>query len=199
MATLKSMLASSDQSVRLQAALTAGTYPKPEYIDILIGQCAIEPDFYVRDTMSWALMRNEREQVVKRLRVELKSSNPQAKSQPIHTFSKIGDKNNYALITDEMLFNENELIASTSWRAAVALVPDDQKLDLIEKLISQLGRGDSDLQFALTRSLCNLGKLIVEPLKSAATSEIEEVRLHAEFTLMRFNEMELEASNKRGR
>jgi HEAT repeat protein len=199
MATLKSMLSSPDQSVRLQAALTAGTYPQPEYIDVLIDQCAFESDFFVRDTMSWALMRNERGKVVSRLKLELQSNNPQAKSQAIHTFSKIGDKDNYPLITDEMLLNENELIAATSWRAAVALVPVDQKLDLIEKLISQLGRGDSDIQFALTRSLCNLGNLIVEPLKAASNSESEEVRMHAEFTLMRFNEMELEASKKRGR
>ena len=196
MATLKSLLSSPDQSVRLQAALTAGTYPDPEYIDVLIEQCRFETDFYVRDTMSWALMRNERGKVVEKLRLELQSSNPQAKSQAIHTFSKIGDKNNYPLITDEMLFNENELVASTSWRAAVTLVPDAQELDLIEKLISQLGRGDSDLQFALTRSICNLGKLIVKPLQLAAKSNTEEVRLHAEFTLMRFNEMELEASKK---
>ena len=196
MATLKSMLASPDQSVRLQAALTAGTYPEPEYIDVLIEQCRFETDFYVRDTMSWALMRNERNKVVEKLKLELQSSNPQAKSQTIHTFSKIGDKENFGLITNEMLFNENELIASTAWRAAVALVSDEQKSDLIEKLISQLGRGDSDLQFALTRSLCNLGKLIVDPLKLAATSDSEEVRLHAEFTLMRFNEMELESSKK---
>lgn len=196
MATLKSMLASPDQSVRLKAALTAGTYPEPEYIDVLIEQCGFETDFYVRDTMSWALMRNERNKVVEKLKLELQSINSQAKSQAIHTFSKIGDKDYYPLITDEMLFNENELIASTTWRAAVALVPDAQIMDLIEKLISQLGRGDSDLQFALTRSLCNLGKLIVEPLKFATNSEFEEVRMHAEFTLLRFNEMELESLKK---
>jgi HEAT repeat protein len=199
MATLKTMLASTDQSVRLQAALTAGTYPEPEYIDVLIDQCSFESDFFVRDTMSWALMRNDREKVVTRLKLELQSNNPQAKSQAIHTFSKIGDKNYYPLIIDEMLFNENEIIAATSWRAAVALVPVDQKLGLIEKLISQLGRGDSDIQFALTRSLCNLGKSIIEPLQLASKSDSEEVRMHAEFTLMRFNEMELEASKKRGR
>jgi HEAT repeat protein len=197
MATLKSMLASPDQSVRLEAALTAGTYPEPEYIEVLVDQCAIETDFFVRDTMSWALMRNDREKVVSRLKLELQSENPQAKSQAIHTFSKIGEKEYFSLIADEMLFNENELIASTSWRAAATLVPESKRELLIEKLITQLGRGDSDLQFALTRSLCNLGNLIVEPLKQAAQSGSEEVRMHAAFTLMRFKEMELEEKNKR--
>lgn len=45
MATLKALLESPDKSVRLQAALAAGTYPEPEFIDILVSQCAHESDF----------------------------------------------------------------------------------------------------------------------------------------------------------
>jgi len=52
MANLQTLLASPDQSVRLKAALAAGTYPDPEYIEILIAQCAHEPDFFVRDTLT---------------------------------------------------------------------------------------------------------------------------------------------------
>ena len=153
MATLQTLLASPDQSVRLKAALAAGTYPDPEYIEILIAQCTHEPDFFVRDTLSWALMRHDVKKVVKRLETELQSSNPQAKSQAIHTLSKIGDNANYSLITDEMLFDADDFIASTAWRVASVLVPDDQKPDLVKKLITQLGRGDSDTQFGLTRFL----------------------------------------------
>ena len=126
MPTLRSLLDSPDQSVRLKAALAAGTYPEPDFIEILITQCAIEPDFFVRDTLSWALMRNDIPRVVKRLETELQSANVQAKSQAIHTLSKIGDKNNYSLITDEMLFDADDFVAATAWRAASVLVPDDQ-------------------------------------------------------------------------
>ena len=80
MATLKAHLESPDQSVRLKAALAAGTFPKPEYIDVLVTQCATESDFFVRDTLTWALMRNEVEKVVERLKPELISENPQAKT-----------------------------------------------------------------------------------------------------------------------
>jgi HEAT repeat protein len=189
---LRSLLDSPDQSVRLKAALAAGTYPEPEFIEVLISQCAIESDFFVRDTLSWALMRNEIPKVVERLEVELQSTNPQAKSQAIHTFSKIGDKNNYPLITDEMLFDDDDFIASTAWRAASVLVPDEEKPNLVKKLITQLGRGDSDTQFGLTRFLCALGDCIVEPLTEAANSPRESVSNQAKFTLMRFKEMELE-------
>ena len=194
MATLQTLLASPDQSVRLKAALAAGTYPEPEYIEILIAQCAHEQDFFVRDTLSWALMRHDVTKVVKRLETELQSSNPQAKSQAIHTLSKIGDKTNYLLITDEMLFDPDDFIASTAWRVSSVLVPDEQKSTLVKKLVTQLGRGDSDTQFGLTRFLCALGESIVEPLTEASKSADETISNQAKFTLLRFREMQLESS-----
>jgi hypothetical protein len=192
--TLSALLDSPDQSVRLKAALAAGTYPDPEYIEILISQCTHEPDFFVRDTLSWALMRHDVSKVVKRLEIELQSSNIQAKSQAIHTLSKIGDKSNYALITDEMLFDSDDFIASTAWRVASVLVPEDQKPNLVAKLITQLGRGDSDVQFGLTRFLCALGDCIVEPLTEVTKSADESISNQAKFTLFRFREMQLEST-----
>lgn len=194
MATLQTLLASPDQSVRLKAALAAGTYPEVEFIEVLISQCAIESDFFVRDTLSWALMRNDVAKVVERLETELQSTNPQAKSQAIHTLSKIGDKANYSLITDEMLFDPDDFIASTAWRVASVLVPDDQKVILVKKLITQLGRGDSDIQFGLTRFLCALGECIVEPLTEASRSADDTTSNQAKFTLLRFREMQLESA-----
>jgi HEAT repeat protein len=187
-------LDSPDQSVRLNAALAAGTYPEDDFIEVLISQCAIESDFFVRDTLSWALMRNDVAKVVKRLKIELQSPNLQAKSQAIHTLSKIGDKTNYPLITDEMLFDSDDFIASTAWRVASVLVPEDQKPNLVTKLITQLGRGDSDVQFGLTRFLCALGDYIIDPLTEASKSEDEVISNQAKFTLLRFREMQLESA-----
>jgi HEAT repeat protein len=195
-ATLKSLLESPDKSVRLQAALAAGTYPEDAYIEVLVAQCAHESDFFVRDTLSWALMRHETAKVVDRLKPELKSNNPQAKSQAIHTLSKIGDKQYYSLITNDHHFDSLDKVAVTAWRAASVLVPDHEKPALTKILVSQLGRGDSDLQFDLTRFICALGDVIVEPLQQASESEKEEIRLHAAFTLMRYQEMSLESSKK---
>jgi HEAT repeat protein len=192
MATLEEVLNSPDQSVRLKAALAAGTYPNPDHIKVLIRQCAIEVDFFVRDTLSWALMRHDQKIVVEHLKVELHSENTQARSQALHTLSKIGDKENYRLITRELLFDLNDFVASTAWRSASVLVPESEKPALVELLVTQLGRGDSDTQFGLTRFLCAIGKPIVVPLTQAAQSADEVIRTHAEFTLIRFQEMELE-------
>ena len=197
MATLKELLESPNQSVRLKAALAAGTYPNLDHIEILIRQCSDESDFFVRDTLSWALMRQDRKSVVQRLIPELKSVNPQSRSQALHTLSKIGDKENYELITRDLLLDSDDFVASTAWRSASVLVPDKDKQELVELLISQLGRGDGDIQFGLTRFLCSLGQQIVAPLTQATKSTNEVVRTHAEFTLIRFQEMELEKVKKK--
>jgi hypothetical protein len=62
----------------------------------------------------------------------------------------------------------------------------------VKKLVTQLGRGDGDTQFSLTRFLCTIGEPIVKPLEEAAKSGDESVRVHAEITLIRFKELQLE-------
>lgn len=196
MATLQALLNSSDQSVRLKAALSAGTFPKSEYIDVLVSQCAHEPDFFVRDTLSWALMRHDKSEVVERLQPELNSTISQAKSQALHTLTKIGDKDFYSLITREHLLDASDKVAVTAWRSASSLAPESQKESLAQVLVTQLGRGDSDMQFDLTRFLCSLGDCIVKPLNEATKSANEIIRMQAEFTLIRFKEMQLESAKK---
>ena len=199
MASLQEYLNSPQQSIRLKAALAAGTSPQPQFIEILIHQCATESDFFVRDTLSWALMRQDRGQVVERLAVELNSPIRLARSQALHTFSKIGDQANYSRITPEHLLDSDDSVASTAWRAASVLVPEDAKAELVKLLVTQLGRGDGDTQFGLTRCLCNIGEAIVEPLREAAKSEDEMIRVHAEITLMRFAELQLEFKKLQGK
>jgi hypothetical protein len=142
-------------------------------------------------------MRHDHDAVVAKLIPELSSPIAQSRSQALHTFSKIGEKKYYSLITDQHLFDVEDSVASTAWRTASVLVPESEKATLVEKLVTQLGRGDSDLQFGLTRFLCTLGEVIVAPLTEAAKSEKEEIRVQAEFTLLRFREMELEFKKAR--
>ena len=111
----------------------------------------------------------------------------------------MGDKENYILITRDLLLDSDDFLASTAWRSASVLVPDKDKQALVELLVSQLGRGDGDIQFGLTRFLCAIGQPIVTPLTQAAQSLDEAVRTHAEFTLIRFQEMELEKRSEPGR
>ena len=54
---LRAALDSPDPSVRLQAVLDAGTSPNPDCVPVLIKRCGVEDDFYVRDMLTWSLVR----------------------------------------------------------------------------------------------------------------------------------------------
>lgn len=176
-------LKSTDQSVRLKVALMAGTYPSSEFIETLVLRCEIEPDFFVRDMLTWALIRNDVPLVIERLTLELLSPIPQARSQALHTLTKIGDVSTYPLVSGNLLFDADDKVAMTAWRAASVLVPQDQIPKLIPALITQLGRGSFEIQFALSRAFCVLGDAIIEPLKPLARSKKPEIREHVAFTL----------------
>ena len=141
-------------------------------------------------------MRHEKSEVVEKLKSELQSGIAQARSQGLHTLTKIGDEAFYSLITQEHLLDANDKVAVTAWRAASSLAPESEKESLAQILATQLGRGGSDIQFDLTRFLCALGDCIVRPLSEAAKSANEVIRIHAEFTLIRFKEMQLETAEK---
>jgi len=146
---------SSDKSLRMKAAMTAGTYPDPDFIELLISQCASEVDFFVRDTLSWALIRQDRDVVFQRLKHELYSVNPQSVSQALHTFTKLDDASAWTLITREFLLNEDERIAQTAWRAASRFVPVRCKIGFAPSFCdSAWPRGFRDANKSQQSNLC---------------------------------------------
>ncbi|MFD6323136.1 HEAT repeat domain-containing protein [Streptomyces sp. NPDC058442] len=181
-------LSAENASVRLQAALAAGSTPDAGFLEALVGRCAVEPDFFVRDMLSWALTRLPPETTLPRIRRELASERAQARSQALHTLSKIGDRSAWAWITRDLLRDADEEVARTAWRVAVALVPEDEKGNLADELVRQLGRGDRDVRLSLSRVLVELGDVTGPALEKAAASPDPEVATHARATgLLRQN------------
>lgn len=160
-------LESPDPSVRLRAAMEMGKHPDPEHLDALVGRCAVEPDFYVRDMLTWAITRLPSHSTLPRLRRELESETAQARSQALHTLSKIGDRSAWPWVS-RMLHDPDCEVARTAWRSAAALVPDDARRALAVELAGQLGRGDRSLQRSLSRSLIELGPVLDEVLAPGA-------------------------------
>jgi HEAT repeat protein len=172
-------LDNSSASVRLQAALAAGTAPDPRFVDELIQRCAVEPDFYVRDMLTWALTRHPASATVPKLVDELRSERAQARSQALHTLSKIGDRRAWPAITRELLGDADQEVARSAWRAAVVLVPEGEKAALARALATQLGRGERETQLSLSRALIALGEVIVPVLQTARTGRDPRARRHA--------------------
>lgn len=181
-------LSAGDASIRLQAALAAGSTPDAVFLEALVERCAVEPDFFVRDMLSWALTRLPPEITLPRIRRELASERAQARSQALHTLSKIGDGSAWVWITRDLLRDADDEVARTAWRVAVVLVPEDQKEDLVDELAGQLGRGDREVRLSLSRALVELGEVTEPALQKAAASPDPAAATHARATeLLRQN------------
>jgi HEAT repeat protein len=172
-------LADSRPSVRLRAAMAAGTSPDPRFVDGLVERCAIEPEFSVREMLTWALTRHPSSLTVPELVDELRAEGAQPRSQALHTLSKIGDRRAWPAITPALLTDADDEVARSAWRAAVALVPDGEEPELAEVLATQLGRGGRETQVSLSRALIALGEVVAPILRAAMAGPDPRARRHA--------------------
>ncbi|MFE9023825.1 HEAT repeat domain-containing protein [Streptomyces sp. NPDC007808] len=169
-------------SVRLKAALAVGTAPDRRCVDTLVERCAVEPDFHVREMLTWALTRHSPSTTVPRLVDELRSERAQARSQALHTLSKIGDRRAWPAITRALLTDADDEAARSAWRAAVVLVPEGEEPELARVLATQLGRGERQMRLSLSRALIALGEVIMPILRASMAHPDPRVRQHAHAT-----------------
>ncbi|MEI5098175.1 HEAT repeat domain-containing protein [Streptomyces sp. PmtG] len=166
-------------SVRLRAALAVGSTPDARFVDKLIERCAIEPEFFVRDMLTWALVRHPVSMTLPGLIRAVRSEHAQARSQALHTLSKIGDRRAWPVITRAVLSDADEEVARSAWRTAVVLVPEGEEAALAAVLATQLGRGGRETQLSLSRALVGLGEVLVPALRPATMAPDPQVRAHA--------------------
>ncbi|MGW5392916.1 HEAT repeat domain-containing protein [Streptomyces koyangensis] len=165
-------------SVRLRAALAVGSAPRAGFVTALVERCAVEPEFSVRDMLTWALTRHPVSLTLPALLPELGSQRTQARSQALHTLSKIRDGRAYPAITRALLTDADDEVARSAWRAAVVLVPEGEEPALVAVLVTQLGRGPLETRRSLSRALVALGEVIVPALRAADGAADPEVRAH---------------------
>ncbi|MET7676500.1 HEAT repeat domain-containing protein [Streptomyces seoulensis] len=175
-------MGAENTSVRLQAAMAVGASADAVFLESLVERCAVEPDSFVRDMLSWALTRLAPETTLPRLRQELGSGCGQARSQALHTLSKVKDRTTWGWITRDLLRDTDDEVARTAWRVAVILVPEAEKGGLAEELVRQLGRGDRDVRLSLSRALVDLGEATRPALEQAADHPDPAVSTHARAT-----------------
>jgi hypothetical protein len=166
-------------SVRLRAALAVGTAPDPRFVDTLVERCAVEPEFFVRDMLTWALTRHPVSVILPALLREVGSERAQARSQALHTLSKIGDRQAWPAITRALLSDGDDEVARSAWRTAVVLVPEGEESALAAVLATQLGRGERETQLSLSRALVALGEVVLPVLRAAEAASDRHVRTHA--------------------
>ncbi|MEV7283213.1 HEAT repeat domain-containing protein [Streptomyces sp. NPDC093252] len=166
-------------SVRLRAALAVGTAPDPRFVAALVERCAIEPEFFVRDMLTWALTRHPVTLTLPEVLRAVRSEHTRARSQALHTLSKLGDRRAWPAITRALLTDPDDEVARSAWRAAVVLVPEGEEGALAAALATQLGRGGRETRLSLSQALTALGERIVPALEAATASPDPGVRAHA--------------------
>lgn len=110
---------------------------------------------------------------------EVRSERAQARSQALHTLSKIGDRQAWPAITRSLLSDADDEVARSAWRAAVVLVPEGEESGLAAVLATQLGRGERETQLCLSRALVALGEAVLPALRAARAAPDRLVRTHA--------------------
>jgi HEAT repeat protein len=176
---LRTALEAVDASDRLQSALAAGTRPEPEDVPVLIARSAVEPDFFVRDMLTWALTRHDAARTVPPLVAELERPEPQARAQSLHTLSKLRAPEAWPAIATRLAADADDEVARVAWRTGALVAPPEERPRFARLLVTMLGRGEHDVQRSLSRALAELGDDARPALTAAAESTEPAVRVHA--------------------
>ncbi|MCA0158595.1 HEAT repeat domain-containing protein [Tsukamurella sp. M9C] len=181
----RTLLDHQNASIRLRAALDAGTSPGSVDAAALVARCAVEPDFFVRDMLTWALTRLPAASTVPLLRAELASPVAQARSQALHSLSKIGGAESAAAFGEvtALAGDADDEVAKAAWRTAGSLAPDaEARRSAARALLGQLGRGGAETRRSLSRAILALGDEGVAELGGAPTTT-DAAREHVAQTL----------------
>lgn len=163
---------SPDPQVRLRAALWLGTSADANVAAELVALLVSEPDPFVRETLTWAVVRHS-DATVPHLVAGLDGADP-SRAHVLHALSKIQDPDVLAHVLP-LVDDPHPDVAAKAWwvlgrtgHAGAAPV-----------LLRLLGRQDDEGRRGLTRALEQLGAPAVPGLGAALSSAVPAVRRHA--------------------
>lgn len=167
-----------DKDVRQQAAVALGQVPHAELADELAELLWSEPDFFVRETLTWVLVRTPQESAAAAVSALTSSRSPDStRLQALHLLSKIADPIavDAASAVAGLLDHENPLVADKArWTLARIGGPE-----AVPALVAQLGEADAAARDSLTTALAQLGASAVGPLVGSLSAADPLVRSHA--------------------
>lgn len=166
-------LSHPDKNVRICAALDLGAERRLDALPELIERLVCEPDFFVRENLTWAVVRMA-EEALPSLLTLLKHSDAAARLQVVHTLSKIADPR----ATKALLHVLNDQDDEVARRAIFALgrIGSPQALTV---LIAGLGHADAERCNTLSTAVQGFGIAALAPLTSGLQHEQASVRAHA--------------------
>jgi translation elongation factor Ts len=172
------LLGDVDPAVRMRSAVELGRLRAVEAAPALVDQLGREREFFVRETLTWAILRIT-DAAMPFLEQALTSPRWLARGQAAHVLSKMG-RHQDADLLGPLLRDEVDAVAARAYTAAgqthnPAVLPD---------LVAALARGDSEHRSTLTAALAEFGRTAVPALVAALRdAPAPAVRVHAADTL----------------
>lgn len=163
---------STDPSVRQEAALRLGTLADASLAPQLVTLLVAEPDFYVRETLTWAVV-NQARAALPHLLSALEGSDP-SRVQVLHALSKIRDPDAVPHILPLADDPDDAVAAKAWWALGRTAAPEAAPV-----LLSHLGDRDEARRRELTRALEQLGEPAVAGLAERLLDGDVLTRRHA--------------------
>lgn len=176
------LIAHPDRDVRLRAAIDSGTFRHADVTTTLVSRIAVEEDFHVRETLSWALVQ-QGDAALPAVLEMLTSKNPLERRQAAHILSKVGNPAHVGHILP-VVSDDDPDVAIKAYRAAA----NTGSPNVVQPLVSRLGDGAGEQRDALSNALQQLGPLAVADLTIALQNEDPTVRMHAAEALAQIGE-----------
>lgn len=165
------------EDIRQRAALALGAQVTPDLAERLAGLLWEEPDFFVRETLTWVLVRIG-EAALPHAVAALDDERAQVRFDAVHLIGKIADPAALPAVLALTADADDDVAAKA--RFVLTRLGDPAA---IPALTAYLGRGGDDRRTELTRDLATFGAAAVPHLKAALDHDDAAVRRHARWVL----------------
>lgn len=162
-----------DREARNRAALELGKAADPTTAEALVARLCREEDFFVRETLTWAVVRVA-DAATPFLLDALGHPTWLARFQAAHALSKLGRYEHAEALIPLIADGDDRVAARAYWAAAKTGNPS-----VLPALVAQLGRGDAEHRTALADAFAVLGAIAGPALAGALGSTDARVREHA--------------------
>ena len=163
-------LRNPDKNVRVQAAVRLGTLADADAVAPLVEALRTDPDFFVCETVTWALVRCGWAAVEPVIAL-LDDESARARARAAHALSKLGDARAVPALIDRL--NEQELAVREKCVLALGQLGGDAAMDA---LVALLGDQQPELATAVSRALESCGERALPALVARVGDRDPDVR-----------------------
>jgi HEAT repeat protein len=171
--TLIEALHHPDKNVRGKAAVSIGNLGDTEGLNVLLKTFGVESDLYVREDITWALVRMGDAAVLPLIEL-LKSENPAARHHAAHTLGKIADTRATDALIKALQDEDSAVVAKAVF--ALGQIGDTRA---IPALIGLLGHENREVQTTVNRVLEEFDTAAIQALIQAMAQEKWQAREQA--------------------